>query len=264
MRADLFLTVNGYVASRQQAKRLIESGNVTVDGRLIEKPSFEISDGKHDVSVRDPLRYVSRGGLKLEAALESFGVNVSGWKVLDIGASTGGFTDCLLQRSATHVWAVDSGEGQLAPSLREDPRVTSMEHCNARYLTADAIGTPVRLIVMDVSFISATYLIPRFPDLTEERADAICLVKPQFEVGRSMIGKGGIVKDARAHKAAIERVCEAALAVGMIPVGLIPSPITGGDGNREFLVHLVKGSKNALALNDARIRAVVEKNKEGG
>ena len=258
MRADLFLTTNGYTASRQQAKRLIEGGNVTVDGRVIEKPSAEIVDGEHAVAVRDPLIYVSRGGLKLEAALDAFGLDVFCWNALDVGASTGGFTDCLLKRGAAHVWAVDSGEGQLASALREDARVTSLEHCNARYLTTDQIGLPVRLIVMDVSFISATYLIPRFPELTEVRADAVCLIKPQFEVGRSMIGKGGIVKDPRAHRAAIDRVCNSALAVGMRPVGIISSPIMGGDGNREFLVHLIKGDVELPTLTDARIRAIME------
>ena len=238
MRADVFLVANGYVSSRQTAKRLIEQGNAMVDGRTIRKPSEEIGEGEHSVEIQDPLRYVGRGGLKLEGALDAFGIDPAGKTAADIGASTGGFTDCLLQRGATHVFAVDSGEGQLAEKLLRDARVTSMERCNARYLTWEQLGERVDLIVMDVSFISATYLLPRFHELLKPNGAAVCLVKPQFEVGRSMVGKGGVVKDRRAHRLAVERVMTAAKDAGLTPVGLIPSPIEGGDGNREFLLSL--------------------------
>lgn len=201
MRADVFLTEEGYVSSRQRARSLIERGLVTVDGVCIRKPSQPISDGKHTVLVNDDLPYVGRGGLKLEAALKAFSVSVEGVEALDIGASTGGFTDCLLQQGAARVWAVDSGAGQLADKLARDPRVTSLEHTNARDLTPEQIGgMPVDLIVMDVSFISATYILPRFTALLKPNGRAICLIKPQFEVGRSLLGKGGVVKDPQAHR----------------------------------------------------------------
>lgn len=256
MRADVYLTEHGYVTSRQRAKSLIEGGNVTVDGVLLTKPSQQI-DGEHDVKVLNDLPYVSRGGLKLAAALDSFKISPNGMTAIDIGASTGGFTDCLLQRGACHVYAVDSGVGQLVPSLQQDPRVTSLEHTNARTLSPEQIGgMSADLIVMDVSFISATYLIPRFPLLLHENACAVCLIKPQFEVGKTMLGKGGIVKDARGHRDAVERVLDAAVAAGMTPIALIPSPITGGDGNREFLVQLINQSDDKRCLTASKITEV--------
>ncbi len=256
MRADVYLVKSGHAQSRQTAQRLIAEGNARIDGRVIRKASEEISEGEHTVAVENTMRYVGRGGYKLEGALDAFGLDVSGVAAADIGASTGGFTDCLLQRGARRVWAVDSGEGQLAASLRTDERVVSMERCNARYLEPEQLGEPMDLIVMDVSFISATYLIPRFPALLREGGSAICLIKPQFEVGRSMIGKGGIVKDRAAHRYAIERVLEAARAVGLRPIGLIPSPIAGGDGNREFLVHLLRSEEAQGEITNDRIPAV--------
>lgn len=237
---------------------MIESGSVTVDGRLLQKASEEISEGDHAVEISHKLPYVGRGGLKLEGALDAFGLKVENLSALDVGASTGGFTDCLLQRGAKRVCAVDSGVGQLAQSLRDNPRVTSIENCNARYLTADQIGGFADLIVMDVSFISASLIIPRFPDLLGERGDAICLIKPQFEVGKAMICKGGIVKDRRAHRYAVERVLESGRAVGLRPVGLIPSPITGGDGNREFLVWFTKGRDDLREVSELDIRRVTD------
>lgn len=257
MRADVYLTVNGHTSSRQQAKRLIEEGNALIDGKTIKKVSEEIPDGPHGVEVRDSLAYVGRGGLKLEAALDQFGVDVTGLIALDIGASTGGFTDCLLQRGAQRVFAVDSGAGQLSPTLLKDPRVVSMENCNARYLTADAVGATVDIIVMDVSFISATLILPRFPLLLKAGGEAICLIKPQFEVGKTLIGKGGIVKDPRAHQMAVEQVLAAGRALGLLPVGLIASPVTGGDGNREFLVRFQKTDNTALPeVTEGEIRSV--------
>lgn len=258
MRADIYLVSNGYAASRSMAKSLIDNSSVTLDGKKIKKASEDISDGAHLVEISNALSYVGRGGLKLEAALDAFSLNVKGLTALDVGASTGGFTDCLLQRGAKKVFAVDSGEGQLASVLKKDSRVISMENCNARYLTQEMLGEPVELIVMDVSFISATLILPRFPDLLDAVGDAVCLIKPQFEVGRSMIGKGGIVKDKKAHRFAVERVLEAGSAVGLRPVGLIPSPIAGGDGNREFLVWFTKGRETLQAVTDVDIRHVTE------
>lgn len=262
MRADIFLVLGGYTHSREKAKQLIQSGLVTVDGRLVKRPAEDIADGTHQVDVCDPSRFVSRGGEKLDAALTAFGLNPAGWRALDIGASTGGFTDCLLQRGAAEVVAVDSGAGQLAPSIASDRRVTSREHCNARYLTPATIGGRVRLIVMDVSFISGTLILPQFPGLLEEVGDAVCLIKPQFEVGRAHIGKGGIVRDPRAHRLAIDRIVECATELGMQVAGMIPSPILGGDGNREFLAWLTIG-QSLPTVSAGQLAALVESKTEG-
>ena len=257
MRADLYLSQNGYAQSRQRARVLIEGGCVDIDGVTVSKPAFDVPDGEHTVTVRDALRYVGRGGLKLEAALDAFAVDVSGAVCLDIGASTGGFTDCLLQRGAGKVFAVDAGSNQLAPKLKDDPRVCSMEKTNARELTVAALGgTPADLAVMDVSFISATYLLPLFPQWLTPTGQAICLIKPQFEVGRAMLGKGGVVKDPRAHLFAVERVLDAGRAAELIPVGLIPSPVEGGDGNREFLVHFVTPARGGTEIDGAQARRI--------
>lgn len=256
MRADLYLSQNGHTQSRQRARLLIEEGCVRIDGVAVTKPSQEISEGEHTVELREILPYVGRGGLKLEAALDAFALNVQSATCLDVGASTGGFTDCLLQRGARFVTAVDSGSDQLAQALREDPRVHSLERKNARELTLQELGEAVDLIVMDVSFISATYLIPLFPAWMKPTASAVVLIKPQFEVGRSMLGKGGIVKDPKAHRAAVERVLESAAACSLVPIGLIPSPVKGGDGNREFLVCLTQKREGIRPLDEAKIRAV--------
>ena len=264
MRADVYLTTNGYAPSRGRARLMIESGCVTVDGETVKKPAEEISDGAHSVVVEDPLAYVSRGGLKLEGALDTFGIDVSGAVALDVGASTGGFTDCLLQRGATRVYAVDAGERQLAKKLCEDARVISREHLNARELAPEHVGGErVNIIVMDVSFMSATYILPRFPALLSEGGEVVILVKPQFEVGKAMLGKGGIVKDPTAHRYAVERVCECATLCGLVPVGLIPSPIKGGDGNREFLLHLTCRS-GATPLTARDVRRVADRNSTEG
>lgn len=259
MRADLYLTGNGYAPSRQRARTMIEAGNVTIDGIAVKKPSQEIADGTHTVSVTDVIPYVGRGGLKLEAALDAFLINPSDWTALDVGASTGGFTDCLLQRGAKKVYAIDAGEGQLAQKLREDPRVIVREHLNGRELDRSHLcGEQVDLIVMDVSFISATYILPRFPLALKRGGYAVCLIKPQFEVGKDMIGKGGIVKDRGAHRYAIERVCDCAQSLSLMPIGLIPSPIKGGDGNREFLVCFQFDTNERPLLRAEDIRKVVE------
>lgn len=255
MRADLYLTSHGYVSGREKAKELIADGNVSIDGRVLKKASDHVDgEGEHTVEIRNPLRYVGRGGLKLEAALNAFSLNVEGKTALDIGASTGGFTDCLLQHGASKVFAVDAGEGQLAKKLQEDARVIAREHLNARNLSlTDLSGEPADLIVMDVSFISATYLLLRFPMLLRESGEAVCLIKPQFEVGKEWIGKGGIVRDPRAHHAAVERVFAAAEQAGLLPAGLIPSPITGGDGNREFLAYFCKNGSGKTPLEKQTI-----------
>ncbi len=258
MRLDVYLTEKGYVGSRARAKSLIEKGLVTVDGKRADKPSQSIPEGEHSVLVQDDLPYVSRGGLKLEGALRSFDLDVTGFDALDIGASTGGFTDCLLQHGAASVCAVDAGAGQLAASLLSDARVTSYEHLNARTLTPEDVGGRMfDLIVMDVSFISATYILPQFPKLLREGGAAIILIKPQFEVGKAHLGKGGIVRDRAAHLLAVNRVTDAVRALGMVPMELIPSPIEGGDGNREFLLLLRKCAEGIDQLTDQTVTQVV-------
>lgn len=262
MRVDLYLTEKGYVLSRKKAQTLIEEGKVSIDGHTVQKSSQQLDDGEHTVEIlqSNEVRYVGRGGLKLEAALDAFSINACNKIALDIGASTGGFTDCLLQRGAKLVYSVDAGVGQLAKPLLTNPAVISIEKLNARNLVPEHIGgTRVDLIVMDVSFISATYIIPQFPALMSDNSEAICLVKPQFEVGRAMIGKGGIVRDKAAHADAVRRVCTAAESVGLYPIALIPSPIEGGDGNREFLLHLVRECKQGEVLSDKKIFEVTTK-----
>ena len=244
MRLDRYLFENKLVDSRTRAQTLIKDGAVSVNGRAVTKPSFEIGDGD-DVacSLENACPYVSRGGLKLEAALDEFGIDPSDEVCLDIGASSGGFTDCLLKRGAKKVYAVDSGSGQLHQSLRRDSRVVSLEGVNARYLALDDIGERVDVTVMDVSFISQTKIHSAVVSLLSDGGIFISLIKPQFEVGRANIGKGGIVKDEKKRLEAVSAVIENAAACGLKNIGIIRSPIKGGDGNIEFLGCFKKTAK---------------------
>lgn len=237
MRADLFVFEKGYAKSREAARKLIKDGSVMIDGRIISKPSWEI-DGQilHKVDiVGEILPYVSRGGLKLEKALEVFEIDVTGACAIDIGASTGGFTDCLLQHGATSVRAVDVGRSQLDKSLLNDDRVRSYEGINARYVTPDDIGGVADIVVCDVSFISLTLIIPAIKGLLTDDGRLIALIKPQFEAGRENVGKNGIVRNRDIHLAVIKRVLDFAAQQGLYCSGLTVSPIEGGDGNREYL-----------------------------
>lgn len=241
MRADIYLASFGFAASRTKAAALIASGCVTLNGKQLTRPSEEIDENKDckiDIFECPETRYVSRGGLKLEAALDTFGISPAGLDCLDIGASTGGFTDVLLRRGAAFVAAVDAGRGQLDPRLMQDPRVLPLDKTNARNLKADTIGRLCDLAVMDVSFISQTLILPVIPSLLKPGGVLISLVKPQFEVGRQYIGRGGIVKSERARKEAIDRVTSFAHSAGFFERGRMESPIAGGDGNREFLLYL--------------------------
>lgn len=270
MRADLYLFRNGHADSREQARRLIEEGAVRIDGQPVGKPSLAVDEEReHTVTVTLPaaMRYVGRGGLKLERALEVFRVCPRGMIALDIGASTGGFTDCLLQNGAAGVYAIDSGEGQLHPRLCRDPRVVNIEKCNARALTPAQIGgVKADLAVMDVSFISQTCILPVLPPLLREEGQLISLIKPQFEAGRSAVGKGGIVRRREHREAAIRRVLEGAASVGLVCVGLTVSPITGGDGNIEYLALFCRASavSGRHTVGDGEIRAVTEITRIGG
>ena len=260
MRLDLYLVQRGLADSRTLAQKLIADGAVTVDGRIARKASEDLGEGEHAVTVAPTAdtRYVGRGGLKLEAALEAFPVDVTGCILADIGASTGGFTDCLLQKGATRVYAVDAGHGQLHPTLLADNRVRSAEGMNARNLTpadllrvegewqashggADtAFSGIVDGIVMDVSFISQTLLHPALAGIVREGGFLIALIKPQFELTKSALNKQGIVKQERDRRAAVDRVLVSAAACGFEAVSVIPSPIEGGDGNKEFLAYFIK------------------------
>lgn len=221
--------------SREKAQALILAGKVTVDGQRSDKPGRPVLPESR-IEVAEQLKYVSRGGLKLEAALHSFQVNVQDKVCMDVGTSTGGFTDCLLQHGAARVHAVDTGAGQIAWKLRTDNRVVLHENTNARHLTFDEIGERIDIIVCDVSFISVTLLLPALMPLLKPNGHWIILVKPQFEVGRGMVGPGGIVRDPVAQQAAATKVLIAIQQLGF-EGALIDSPILGSEGNHEFLLH---------------------------
>lgn len=234
-RLDQLLVERGLAESRERAQALILAGQILVNGQKSSKPGHSIAtDARIDVLERMP--YVSRGGYKLAAALDHFSIDPSGWTCLDVGASTGGFTDCLLQRGAKCVWSLDVGHGQFDWKLRNDPRVVVQEGVNARYLNPADYPLKFDLAVCDASFISTTLLIPAIAPLLAAPRRMIVLVKPQFEVGRADIGKGGIVRDPELHQAACARVRNAVEAQGL-QSAIIPSPILGTEGNREFLLY---------------------------
>ena len=243
MRLDVYLSENSLADSRTEAKNFVVAGCVTVDGKTVTKPSYDVPEGACVSIDKSSKKYVGRGGLKLEAALVEFDVNPRGALALDIGASSGGFTDCLLQNGATHVIAVDSGSGQMAESLRLDSRITVIENYNARYMEPSDFDYAPTLAVMDVSFISATYVMPAVRRVLAPGGDFICLIKPQFEVGRSGLGKGGIVKDDRTRRSALDKVRSFAESIGFKTVKTMVSPIVGGDGNIEFLAHFVNAEE---------------------
>ena len=231
MRLDVYLTENGYADSRERAKRMILGGRVCVNGAVVTKPAFDLEEG--DITVEQE-SFVGRGGEKLEGALRAFSIDPAGMRAIDIGASTGGFTHCLLLHGAAHVTALDAGCGQLHPSLVADARVRNVEKYNARELSCADVGK-FDLAVMDVSFISQTYILPRLPAVLLPCGMAITLIKPQFEAGRTALNKKGLVKDPRDRLLAVRRVLGSAREAGLVPRGLIRSPITGGDGNVEYL-----------------------------
>ena len=240
MRLDLFLAENSLVDSRTDAKNFIISGAVSVNGRTVKKPSLDV-DGSEDIRIdKSGKKYVSRGGLKLEAALDAFNVDPTGAMALDVGASSGGFTDCLLKKGASHVIAVDSGSGQIVDSLRNNGKVTVIENFNARYMSNEDLEYTPDLVVMDVSFISAKYIIPSVSTVIAPLGRFICLIKPQFEVGRGGLNKKGIVKSDSLRRRAVEDVIAFAEPCGFELNELIESPIVGGDGNIEFLAYFIK------------------------
>lgn len=243
-RLDKLLVARGLAPSRERAQALLLAGKILVNGQKIEKPGASVASDCEIRLLGEDLKYVSRGGLKLERALEHWHINVTGKVCLDVGASTGGFTDCLLQRGAARVIAIDTGHGQIAFQLRQDPRVRLLEKTNARYLTREQLGETVDFIAVDVSFISATLVLPpviaaAFPEGFSEQKTGrslVVLVKPQFEAGREHVGKGGIVRDPAAQAQAVEKVREKVLALGARSADVIESPILGAEGNKEFLL----------------------------
>ncbi|MEN6601560.1 MAG: TlyA family RNA methyltransferase [Bryobacteraceae bacterium] len=235
-RLDRLLVERGLAETREKAQALIMAGSVLVDGQKLDKPGHAV-DAECRVEVLEGLRYSSRGGLKLEAALDQFHIDVAGRICLDVGSSTGGFTDCLLQRGAARVYAVDVGKGQLDWKLRNDPRVVVREGINARYLTREDIGETVSFVVCDVSFISVTLILEAITKVLDEAGQMVILVKPQFEVGRGQVGKGGIVRDPALHEAACRKVDGAVRALGF-ETDIMESPILGTEGNKEFLLYV--------------------------
>jgi 23S rRNA (cytidine1920-2'-O)/16S rRNA (cytidine1409-2'-O)-methyltransferase len=233
-RLDVLLVKRGLCPSREKAQRVIMAGGVFSGGTRLDKPSQTFSDDT-PLEVRAADRYVGRGGHKLEAALQHFAIDPSGWVCLDVGASTGGFTDCLLQHGAAKVYALDVGHGQLDWKIRNDPRVVVMEHCNARHLQPGDLPEKVRLAVADVSFISLTLVLPPVADVLTDGGMMVALIKPQFELSRAEVGRGGVVRgDALRHKA-VEKIRVFASGRGWTWRGVTDSPIAGADGNREFL-----------------------------
>jgi 23S rRNA (cytidine1920-2'-O)/16S rRNA (cytidine1409-2'-O)-methyltransferase len=244
-RLDAEMVRRGLAASRQQAQALVEQGVVLVGGALAEKPARLVA-ADAPLRVLDTPRFVSRGGEKLDAALDRFGLSVAGRRCLDAGASTGGFTDCLLQRGAAAVVAVDVGYGQLHPRLQRDPRVTQLDRTNIRYVSLEHVGgVPFETVVADVSFISLTAVLPVLAgELAADRADIVVLVKPQFEAGRAEASRGkGVIRDPSIRAAALQRVASAAESAGASIMGTMESPIPGRAGNIELLLHARIGSR---------------------
>jgi len=242
-RLDLLLVERGLAPSRERARALILAGRVMVREQKIDKAGATVTVDAVVRLLGDDMPYVSRGGLKLAAALDQWKIAMEGRCCLDVGASTGGFTDCLLQHGASHVTAIDTGFGQIAAKLRTDPRVRLMERTNARLLQPGSLADDPRptLLVMDVSFISATLVLPAVIAAAPSLEEAVILVKPQFEAGREHVGKGGIVRDPEAHQLAIDKVAGCVLALGWRVAGTLPSPITGAEGNQEFLLYAKRG-----------------------
>lgn len=255
MRLDVYLAEQNLAKSRNRASELISGGFVTVNGKTVTKSSYDVKDVDVVEVTGEEHGFVGRGGMKLDGALTRFDLDVTGLTAADIGASTGGFTDCLLKRGAAHVYAVDSGHGQLDGSLLNDPRVTNLEGVNARNLSTELIAESCGIAVCDLSFISQTLVIPAVRRILADDGCYLALIKPQFECGREGIGKGGIVKDKKQHTLAIRRVLASARENGLIPQKIMKSPITGGDGNTEFLFLASVGGTDYVT--DLEIREAV-------
>lgn len=250
MRVDVYLTDNGYAKSRSAAQSLISADAVIINGKKVVKPSEQIDENSaNTVEITQTQKYVGRGGYKLEFALERFSVDVTDMTAVDVGASTGGFTDCLLQNGVKKVFAVDSGEGQLDSSLVSDPRVVNIEKYNARNMKKNDFDEKIDIAVMDVSFISQTLIIPSLASVLDDGAWLVSLIKPQFEVGKSAVGKKGIVKNPKDRISAVKAVVSFAESFGFGCLGVTESVITGGDGNIEYVAVFKKGIQTQISIN---------------
>lgn len=254
MRLDLYLAANGYCKSRSKAAEAIAAGRVLVDGKTVQKASFPVEEGSVVTIEESAHSYVSRAGYKLEAALDGFSLDVRGKTALDIGASTGGFTDCLLQRGAAYVYAVDVGTAQLDAQLRQDARVCCREQTNARFLRRIDFERTIDLITVDVSFLSQKLLYPAIAEILPAGGTLVTLIKPQFEVGRAHIGKGGIVRDpnGKLFRQLLIDLTASALENGLELRASLPSPLPGGDGNREYLAYFIR-NENTTCMERSQI-----------
>jgi 23S rRNA (cytidine1920-2'-O)/16S rRNA (cytidine1409-2'-O)-methyltransferase len=245
MRLDLLLVARGLFDSREKARRSVMAGQVRVSGRVVDKPGTAVADDA-EIAVVAPPPYVSRSGAKLAAALDAFAVDPNGWTCLDVGASTGGFTDCLLQRGAARVYALDVGRGQLDWRLRQDPRVVPIEGVNVRHFPPDGLPEPCQLVTVDVSFISLVKVVPALLPHLVPGGLLLTLVKPQFEAGRAAVGKGGIVRDEAVRRAVVDQRVEEIAALGVERLGLMDSPLAGAEGNVEALALFRAGGADRL------------------
>ena len=258
-RLDVLLVKRGLASSREKARAIIMSGNVFVKGQREDKPGTNIDEQEPDIVVKgNPLKYVSRGGLKLEKSIAEFLLDLSNMVCMDIGSSTGGFTDCMLQNGAAKVYAIDSGHGQLDWKLRCDERVICMEKTNFRYVTCEQINEPIDFASADVSFISLDKILPAAFPLLKEHARMVCLIKPQFEAGREQVGKKGVVRDRKVHEEVIERIIDVAEENGFGPQKFTYSPIKGPEGNIEYLILLEKGGTSEAPKLKEMIRPTVD------
>lgn len=255
-RLDVQIVERGLAESRQKAKAYIMAGVVYVDGMREDKAGLKVKRGA-TIEVREKMKYVSRGGLKLEKAMNSFDIALEGKVCMDVGASTGGFTDCMLQNGASKVYSVDVGYGQFAWKLRQDPRVVCMEKTNIRYLTPDRMDDKIAFCSIDVSFISLTKVLGPILELLEEHAEIVALIKPQFEAGREQVEKHGVVKNPKVHETVIHQIWDFALSLGLKVRGLSFSPIKGPEGNIEYLIHLARKGDIDLSDKDGIIENIV-------
>ncbi len=243
-RLDYYLTSNGYFPSRERAKEAIKNGEITVIGKVCTKPALDVSDGDRVDFIGTQPKYVGRGGLKLEVAINTFDINLAGLTCVDLGASTGGFTDCMLQYGAKKVYSIDVGHGQLAEKLLLDSRVVNIEGVNVKDVSLETTGEAVDFVTADLSFISVRFAISAAVKILSESGRAVFLVKPQFEAGKASVGKGGIVKDKSAHVRVLKDIYSFVSSNGFNAAGIIPSPIKGGDGNIEYLAYCTRNSES--------------------
>ncbi len=262
IRLDVYLTEKGLTTSRERAKSLIMAGQVYIKNQKCDKAGTMLDENETDVEIRgEQLKYVSRGGLKLEKAMEQFPIDLNNKVTMDIGASTGGFTDCMLQNGAKKVFAVDVGYGQFAWKLRQDPRVVNMERTNIRYVTPEDIGEAIDFASIDVSFISLKLVLPTAYNLLSEDGEIVALIKPQFEAGRGQVGKKGVVRDKNIHFDVVRTVLDFSVENGFSVLGLSYSPIKGPEGNIEYLAFLKK-SNDVSNITDDMIHSVVNESHE--